>query len=184
MELHRLSLIGLARPEHLAHLKFMFSICLPRIMLHFLCTQCLHPEQKIKLLPTPDRQPQKDIYHCLYICCDMLYHKCCSHVGCCVIQVPCRFKSCLLHVGDSRWWESLTMVLAGSKAKCLSLVNHTAKTIIIIIMSNMFIFWPLNMALVFFMFTYNPLEYSLNWLSKMLTCGKVLQLIQQYSRMQ
>ena len=29
---------------------------------------------------------------------------------------------------DSRWWGSLTMVLAGHKSKCLSSVNHNAKT--------------------------------------------------------
>ena len=32
-------------------------------------------------------------------------------------------------VGDSRWWGSLTMVPAGNKAKHLSSVNHTTKTI-------------------------------------------------------
>ena len=32
-------------------------------------------------------------------------------------------------VGDSRWWGSLTMVPAGNKAKRLSSVNHTTKTI-------------------------------------------------------
>ena len=41
----------------------------------------------------------------------------------------CRFKSCLWHVRDLRWWEYLTMVLAESKAKCLLLVNHFAKKI-------------------------------------------------------
>ena len=35
----------------------------------------------------------------------------------------------LQHVGDLRWWESLTLVLAGNKAKRLSSVNHTTKTI-------------------------------------------------------
>ena len=44
-------------------------------------------------------------------------------------QVLRRFKSCLRRVGDSRWWGSLTMVPAGNKAKRLSLVNHTTKTI-------------------------------------------------------
>ena len=32
-------------------------------------------------------------------------------------------------VGDSRWWGSLTMVPAGNKAKSLSSVSHTTKTI-------------------------------------------------------
>ena len=54
-------------------------------------------------------------------------------------QVLCRFKPCSRRVGDSRWWRSLTMVLAGNKAKRLSSVNHTTKTnhhlIIIIIIT-------------------------------------------------
>ena len=32
--------------------------------------------------------------------------------------VLCTFKSCLRRFGDSRWWESLTMIPAGDKAKC------------------------------------------------------------------
>ena len=32
-------------------------------------------------------------------------------------------------VGDSRWWGSLTMAPAGNKAKRLSSVNHTTRTI-------------------------------------------------------
>ena len=40
-----------------------------------------------------------------------------------------RFKLCLGRVKDLRWWESLTMVPTGSKAKRLSWVNHTTKTI-------------------------------------------------------
>ena len=32
-------------------------------------------------------------------------------------------------VGDSWWWGSLTMIPAGNKAKRLSSVNHTTKTI-------------------------------------------------------
>ena len=44
-------------------------------------------------------------------------------------QVLRRFKSCSQRVGDSRWWESPTMVPAGNKADCLSSVNHTTKTI-------------------------------------------------------
>ena len=45
------------------------------------------------------------------------------------IQVLRRFKSCSRRVGDSRWWGSLAMVPAGNKAKSLSSVNHTTKTI-------------------------------------------------------
>ena len=37
--------------------------------------------------------------------------------------------SCSPSVGDSRWRGSLTMVPAGNKAKRLSSVNHTTKTI-------------------------------------------------------
>ena len=44
-------------------------------------------------------------------------------------QVLGKFKSCSRCVGDSRWWGSLTMVLAGNKAKRLLLVNHATKTI-------------------------------------------------------
>ena len=33
-------------------------------------------------------------------------------------QVLRRFKSCLIRVRDSRWWESVTMVQAENKAKC------------------------------------------------------------------
>ena len=36
---------------------------------------------------------------------------------------------CLRRVGDLRWWGSLTMVLAGNKAKRLSSFNHTTRTI-------------------------------------------------------
>ena len=43
------------------------------------------------------------------------------------LNSKCRPKSCLQRVGDSGWWGSLTMVLAGNKAKCLLLVNHTTK---------------------------------------------------------
>ena len=40
-----------------------------------------------------------------------------------------RFKSCSRHIRDSWWWGSLTIILAGNKAKRLSLVNHITKTI-------------------------------------------------------
>ena len=41
----------------------------------------------------------------------------------------CRFKSCSRHVGNLWWWRYLTLIRAGNKAKLLSSVNHTAKTI-------------------------------------------------------
>ena len=44
-------------------------------------------------------------------------------------QVLHRFKPCSRRVGDSRWWGSLIMVVARIKAKRLSSVNHTTKTI-------------------------------------------------------
>ena len=44
-------------------------------------------------------------------------------------QVLLRFRFCTRRVGDSRWWWSLRVVPAGNKAKRLSLVNHTTKTI-------------------------------------------------------
>ena len=44
-------------------------------------------------------------------------------------QTSSRFKSNLRRVRDSQWWECLTMIAAGNKAKRLSLVNHTTKTI-------------------------------------------------------
>ena len=40
-----------------------------------------------------------------------------------------KFKFCSQCVGDFRWWQSRTMVLAGNKAKHLSSVNHSANTI-------------------------------------------------------
>ena len=57
------------------------------------------------------------------------YHYCITSFNKAWTQVLCRFKSCSRHVGDSRWWGSLTMVPTGNKAKCLSSVNHTTKTI-------------------------------------------------------
>ena len=44
-------------------------------------------------------------------------------------QVLCKFKTCSRCVGDSRWWQSLTMVPAENKAQSLSLVNHNTETI-------------------------------------------------------
>ena len=44
-------------------------------------------------------------------------------------QVLRKFKSCSRPVGDSCCWGSLTMIPAENKAKRLSSVNHTKKTI-------------------------------------------------------
>ena len=57
------------------------------------------------------------------------YHCCTTSFNKAWTQVRRKFKSCSRRVGDSRWWESLTMVPAGNKAKRLLSVNHTAKTI-------------------------------------------------------
>ena len=57
------------------------------------------------------------------------YHYCTASSNKDWTQVLRRFKSCLGCVRDSRWWGSLRMVIAGYKAKRLSLVNHTTKTI-------------------------------------------------------
>ena len=52
------------------------------------------------------------------------YHCCTTSFKKALTQVLCRFKSCLWRVRNSPWWESLTMNLAGNKAKYLSSVNH------------------------------------------------------------
>ena len=57
------------------------------------------------------------------------YHYCTTSFNEAWTQVLRRFKPCSRRVGDSRWWGSLTMVPAGNKAKRLSSVNHTTKTI-------------------------------------------------------
>ena len=57
------------------------------------------------------------------------YHYCTTSFNQAWTQVLRRFKPCWQRVGDSRWWGSLTMVPAGNKAKRLSSVNHSAKTI-------------------------------------------------------
>ena len=57
------------------------------------------------------------------------YHYCTTSCSEAWHQVLRRFKPCSRRVGDSRWWGSLTMVPAGNKAKRLSSVNHTTKTI-------------------------------------------------------
>ena len=57
------------------------------------------------------------------------YHYCLTSFNKAWTQVLCRFESCLRCVRDSQWWGSLTMVPTGNKAKHLSSVNHTTKTI-------------------------------------------------------
>ena len=57
------------------------------------------------------------------------YHYCTTSFNWAWTQVLHRLKPCSRRVGDSRWWGSLTMVPAGNKAKHLSSINHTTKTI-------------------------------------------------------
>ena len=57
-----------------------------------------------------------------YDCCTISFNKAWT-------QVLRRFNSNMQHVRESWWWGSLVMVLVGNKAWCLSLVNHTTKTI-------------------------------------------------------
>ena len=57
------------------------------------------------------------------------YHYCTTSFNKAGTQVLRRLKSCLRRAGDSQWWGSLTMVPTGNRAKRLSSVNHTTKTI-------------------------------------------------------
>ena len=57
------------------------------------------------------------------------YHYCTTSFNKVSTQVLRRLKSCSRCVGDSRWWEFLTIVPAWNKAKRCSSVNHTTKTI-------------------------------------------------------
>ena len=57
------------------------------------------------------------------------YHYCTTSFNKAQTHVLGRFKSCSRSVEDSRWWGFLTMVPAGNKAKRLSSVIHTTKTI-------------------------------------------------------
>ena len=57
------------------------------------------------------------------------YHYCTTLLSKAWTHVLHRFKSCSHRVGDSRWWGSLTMVPAGSKAKRLLSVNYNTKAI-------------------------------------------------------
>ena len=62
------------------------------------------------------------------------YHYCTTSFNKSWTQLLHRFKSCWQHVGDSRWWGSLTMILAENKAKPPPLVKHTTKTIHLVIL--------------------------------------------------
>ena len=70
------------------------------------------------------------------------YHYCTTSLNKAWTQVLRRFKSCLWHVGGLWWWGSLTMVPAGSKAKCLSSINHTTKTIHLQFINSLISFFP------------------------------------------
>ena len=72
------------------------------------------------------------------------YHYCTNSFIKAGTQVLCRFKSCSRRVRYSWWWQSLTMISAGNKAKSLSSVKYTMKTIyhqIFIIYFNMIKFF-------------------------------------------
>ena len=58
-----------------------------------------------------------------------VYHYCTTSFDKTWTQFLCRFKSCMLCVGDSHRWGSLTVVPPENKTKHLSSVNHTTKTI-------------------------------------------------------
>ena len=95
-QLHGHASIGLARLQHLTHLKLAFSTSLPWMLVHFLYTQCSYPEQK-----TTQLKPR--------------------------------------HTRSANTTRP-----------------HTES-------NNMLIFWPLNMSLIFFMFTLNPLFFKLTF---------------------
>ena len=76
----------------------------------------------------PNKMYSLGYYLVVAPCCSG-YHYCTTSFNKVWPQVLRRFKSCLQRVRDSRWWGSLTMAPAGNKAKSLSLVNHTTKTI-------------------------------------------------------
>ena len=57
------------------------------------------------------------------------YHYCKTSFIKAWTQALRRFKSCSWRVGDSRWGGSLTIIPVENKAKQLSSVNHTTKTI-------------------------------------------------------
>ena len=57
------------------------------------------------------------------------YHHCTTSYNQSWTQAFRKFKPCSWRVRNLRWWGSLTMVPAGNKAKHLSSVNHSTKTI-------------------------------------------------------
>ena len=57
------------------------------------------------------------------------YYYCTTSFNKAWTRVLRRLKPCQRRVGDSRWWGSLTVVLAGNKTERFSSVNHTTKTI-------------------------------------------------------
>ena len=64
-----------------------------------------------------------------FLMCGDLVHYCTTSFNKAWAQALHSFKPCLQHVRDLWWWGSLTVVPAGNKAKRLSSVNHTTKTI-------------------------------------------------------
>ena len=62
------------------------------------------------------------------VCCSGYHYWTTSFNEACT-HVLRRFKPCSRHAGDLRWGGSLKMFPAGNKAKPLSSVNHTIKTI-------------------------------------------------------
>ena len=56
------------------------------------------------------------------------YHHCTTSFNKAWTQVLSRSKSCLRRVGDSQWWESLTVVSTGN-GQTSSVSNHTKKAI-------------------------------------------------------
>ena len=50
---HLIILLGCARPWQWSYLKEGSAKSLPQMLVHFLCTQCLQPLQKMELWPTP-----------------------------------------------------------------------------------------------------------------------------------
>ena len=69
-------------------------------------------------------------------------------------QILRMLKSCSQRVGDSWWWRSLTMVPAGYKAKCLSLVNDTTKQFFIIINLCIYLYTYIYICMYIYIHTY------------------------------
>ena len=73
-------------------------------------------------------QTSKWFFQCLDSALKSGYHSCTTSFSKAWTQVLCRLKPCLWRVRDLQWSEPLTIIMAGNKAKWLSLVNHTTKT--------------------------------------------------------